>query len=79
MSNAVRWKLVLGSSADASNEIPLSPDYGRMDDVLTALYDSKPAERKGGLGASSPRVTRWLGDIRQYFPSSVVAVYRKTP
>jgi Mg-chelatase subunit ChlD len=42
-----------------------------MDQVLEALYD---AERKGGLGSSSPNVARWLGDIRAYFPSSVVRV-----
>jgi Mg-chelatase subunit ChlD len=77
MSNAARWKLVLGSPADAANEVPLSPDYGRMDDVLTALYDSDSEERRGSLGASSPKVTRWLGDIRQYFPSSVVAVMQR--
>ncbi|MFT4085699.1 MAG: VWA domain-containing protein [Gordonia sp. (in: high G+C Gram-positive bacteria)] len=35
------------------------------------LYD---APRRGGLGASQPRVSRWLGDIRTYFPSSVVQV-----
>jgi Mg-chelatase subunit ChlD len=42
-----------------------------IDQVLEALYDS---ERKGGLGNSSPNVARWLGDIREYFPSSVVRV-----
>lgn len=30
--------------------------------------------RQGGLGASAPRVARWLGDIRRYFPSGVVQV-----
>ncbi|WP_324678846.1 VWA domain-containing protein [Hymenobacter sp. GOD-10R] len=77
MSNPARWKLVLGSPADADNTIPMSVDYGRMDEVLTALYDQDSTERKAGLGASSPRVSRWLGDIRQYFPSSVVAVMQK--
>jgi len=77
MSNPARWKLVLGSPADADNAIPMSPDYGRMDEVLTALYDQDSTARKAGLGASSPRVSRWLGDIRQYFPSSVVAVMQK--
>ena len=42
-----------------------------MDQVLEALYD---AERKGGLGSSSPNVARWLGDIRDVLPSSVVRV-----
>src|SRR5205814_2956974 len=42
--------------------------------TLGALYD---AERTGGLGTSSPRVTRWLGDIRTYFPSSIVRVLQR--
>ncbi|ADO70996.1 VWA containing CoxE family protein [Stigmatella aurantiaca DW4/3-1] len=42
-----------------------------MDRALAALYDS---ERKAGLGGSSPHVARWLGDIREYFPASVVRV-----
>lgn len=45
-----------------------------MDEVLEALYDS---DREGGLGASSPNVNRWLGDIRRYFPSSVVRVMQR--
>jgi Mg-chelatase subunit ChlD len=45
-----------------------------MDRALEALYD---APRKGGLGASAPNVARWLGDIREYFPSSVVHVMQK--
>lgn len=76
-AHAARWKLVLGSSADADNSLPFSPDYGRMDEVLTQLYDQPAQERRGGLGGSAPRVSRWLGDIRQYFPSSVVAVMQK--
>ncbi|HEX8656563.1 MAG TPA: hypothetical protein VF690_03475, partial [Hymenobacter sp.] len=69
MSNQARWKLVLGSAADAANAVPLPPDYGRMDDVLTALYDGDRAERRAGLGGSAPRVSRWLSDIREYFPA----------
>lgn len=45
-----------------------------MDGVLEALYDS---DRKGGLGASSPNVNRWLGDIRKYFPTSIVQVMQQ--
>ncbi len=33
--------------------------------------------RRGGLGASAPRVARWLGDIRTYFPTSVVQVMQR--
>ena len=45
-----------------------------MDRVLEALYDS---DRSAGLGSSCPNVNRWLGDIRQYFPKSVVQVMQK--
>lgn len=57
--------------------MPLPPDYGRMDDVLTALYDGDQAERRAGLGGLVPRVSRWLGDIRAYFPAEVVAVMQQ--
>ncbi|MEW1721180.1 VWA domain-containing protein [Streptomyces sp. NPDC093109] len=33
--------------------------------------------RAGGLGASAPSVARWLGDIRTYFPSTVVQVMQR--
>ena len=45
-----------------------------MDRVLEALYDS---DRSGGLGSSSPNVSRWLGDIRTYFPSSSVRIMQQ--
>jgi hypothetical protein len=35
------------------------------------------AARTGALGRSAPRVARWLGDIRQYFPSTVVQVMQR--
>jgi Mg-chelatase subunit ChlD len=70
-----RWRLMLGKDADqALGEIPLDKIEGGMDKSLTALYES---ERKGGLGASSPNVSRWLGDIRTYFPTSVVKVMQQ--
>ena len=33
--------------------------------------------RGAGYGASAPRVARWLGDIRRYFPSTVVQVMQR--
>lgn len=69
-----RWRLVLGEPAQADLGVSLSSELRGMDDVLAALYDS---ERRGGLGASSPNVARWLGDIREYFPSSVVKVMQQ--
>ncbi|MCS6859810.1 MAG: VWA domain-containing protein [Abditibacteriales bacterium] len=63
-----------------------------MDDVLDMLYEAggdeedltmdgrglkPPRSRRGGLGSSAPEVVRWLGNIRSYFPSSVVRVMQK--
>ena len=71
-----KWRLILGKDADKNNDNPisLSAEMKGMDDVLDALYDS---ERKAGLGSSSPNVNRWLGDIRKYFPGSVVQLMQK--
>jgi Mg-chelatase subunit ChlD len=79
-----RWRLVLGGGdADGTGE-QLSPGDAGMDQALAALYGSGDASadgsagsaggRGGDLGASAPRVARWLGDIRRYFPSTVVQV-----
>lgn len=74
-----RWRMILGSPAQAPRggqglECQLSESEVQMDKALQALYDS---DRKAGLGSSSPHVNRWLGDIRTYFPSSVVKVMQK--
>jgi Mg-chelatase subunit ChlD len=66
-----RWRLVLGEPAQGTLGASLGEAELRMDRALSALYDS---ERKAGLGGSSPHVARWLGDIREYFPASVVRV-----
>jgi Mg-chelatase subunit ChlD len=62
-----RWRLVLGGE-DAEG---LSPSDVERDKALSELYDGN---RRSGMGRSAPRVARWLGDIRTYFPSSVVQV-----
>jgi Mg-chelatase subunit ChlD len=79
-----RWRLILGggeadgisgsTEGDSGVSITLSGTDKAMDDALSALYDS---ERTGGLGSSAPNVARWLGDIRTYFPTSVVRVMQK--
>ena len=33
--------------------------------------------RRGGLGSSAPKVSRWLGDIREFFPQTVVQVIQR--
>ena len=69
-----RWRLVLGEPAAPALPAPLDSLDAGIDRALGALYDS---DRRGGLSASSPSVSRWLGDIREYFPSSVVQVMQK--
>lgn len=69
-----RWRLLLGRHADEELDTQLSREQLGMDRTLEALYDS---ERSSGLGASSPNVARWLGDIRSYFPSSVVKLMQQ--
>jgi Mg-chelatase subunit ChlD len=69
-----RWRLVLGDAAQDSCGVSLSGDLQRADAALGALYDS---ERSGSLGPSQPNVARWLGDIREFFPTSVVQVMQQ--
>ena len=69
-----RWRLILGDPADSV--LPkLDPREANMDQCLTFLYEAK--NQKGGREKSAPKVARWLGDIRNYFPSSVVQVMQK--
>ena len=69
-----RWRLILGGSESDGTGFALSHSDLQMDRALESLYD---AEREGGLGASSPTIARWLGDIRSYFPSSVVRIMQQ--
>lgn len=69
-----KWRLILGGGENDGTQMSLSKEQMQLDDVLNALYDS---DRKGGLGSSSPSVSRWLGDIRNYFPSTVVQVMQQ--
>ena len=71
-----RWRLILGGSEADGIGCKLSSTDGQMDSALSALYDAGGSQR-GGLGSSAPKVARWLGDIRSYFPSSVVRVMQK--
>lgn len=72
-----RWRLVLGGDKAEGTGISLGEADTRMDQALAALYEADGRDRKGGLGASAPSVARWLGDIRGYFPSSVVRVMQQ--
>ncbi|EIJ42852.1 uncharacterized protein containing a von Willebrand factor type A (vWA) domain [Beggiatoa alba B18LD] len=70
-----RWRLLLGGGAADGTGCQLGKEDTRLDSTLSQLYDSD--SRKGGLGSSAPNIARWLGDIREYFPQSVVQVMQK--
>lgn len=72
-----RWSLVLGTEAESS---VLSDHDRRLSEALSALYDIEAAGAKKGRGSlsrSAPHVSKWLGDIREFFPSSVVQVIQR--
>ncbi len=69
-----KWRLILGSKADPDGGVTLPGKMTAMSNTLDALYDS---DRRKSLGSSSPNVNRWLGDIRQYFPTPVVQIMQR--
>ena len=80
-----RWRLVLGGGEADGTGRGLGGDDLRIDAAMAAVYDHDGDRRQGGrgsghsggLGRSAPRVARWLGDIRTYFPKPVVQVMQR--
>ena len=76
-----RWRLVLGGGADGTGQSSVrrrrrasTRPWPRSTTPAPTARRGDQAARGAGLGASAPRVARWLGDIRTYFPSTVVQV-----
>jgi hypothetical protein len=81
-----RWRLILGGDEADGTGCSLGARDLAIDRSLDALYgasglgegeEGRSTSRRGGLGGSAPSVARWLGDIRQFFPSQVVRVMQK--
>ncbi len=74
-----RWRLVLGADSDES--AALSESDRRLSTALTALYGGETSDSdkkgRGSLSRSAPKVSKWLGDIREFFPASVVQVVQR--
>ncbi len=74
-----RWRLVLGADSDES--AALSESDRRLSTALTALYGGEASDSdkkgRGSLSRSAPKVSKWLGDIREFFPASVVQVVQR--
>ena len=76
-----RWRLVLGGGEAEGTGCQLQGSDARLDGALENLYMTPEEKEKNrlnvGKGASRPNVARWLGDIREFFPSSVVRVMQQ--
>jgi Mg-chelatase subunit ChlD len=69
-----KWRLILGGQQNDGTGFSLNEKDVAIDKTLEALYDTN---KQGGLGPSSPNVARWLGDIRTFFPNTVVQVMQQ--
>lgn len=78
-----RWRMVLGNPNADGTGVQLDADDKGIDAALGALYEfehtgkfdySPERDRKGSGGKGSLSVAKWLGDIRKYFPQSVVKI-----
>jgi hypothetical protein len=81
----LRWRLIVGpepggrsgSAFDAAEQrLGVDPRLTRVDQALDFLYGQSD-QRSAGLGGSSPYVPTWLGEIRRFFPTDVVAFMEK--
>ncbi|WP_299395163.1 VWA domain-containing protein [uncultured Desulfovibrio sp.] len=68
-----RWRLILGDVCAC----PLSAEDRKRDAALAFVYEQDKQDRRGGYGDSAPSVSRWLGDIRAYFPESTALVLQQ--
>lgn len=67
-----RWRLALGEPSDREGLPSLSDEDQRMSDALSQLYGGS-----GGFGRSTPRIAKWLGDVREFFPTPVVQIVQR--
>lgn len=75
-----RWRLILGQDTQKqfSNQhtFSLSEEQYLMDTALANIYGGGGEESGfgAGNGASSPKLTKWLGDIRTLFDKEIVTI-----
>ncbi len=78
-----RWRLILGEDSKGMLEsrsggaCELSPEQQLMDEALAALYNQTNEGgfgQGGGKGPSSPKIAKWLGDIRSLFDQEMVSI-----
>lgn len=76
-----RWRLILGVDSEKMMEqmggaAALSAEEMLMDSALSQIYGNDGAELSGrtGRGPSSPKLTKWLGDLRTLFSPMEIKV-----
>lgn len=79
-----RWRLILGTDVNEQMESmgsgTLDGEYDLMDQALDAIYSGGTLDNGnnfgygGGKGASAPRISRWLGDVRNLFDKDIVKI-----
>lgn len=77
-----RWRLILGSGCDEminslGGAAEMSADELLMDSALSQIYGNDSGANLSGTagrGASSPKLTKWLGDLRSLFASAEIKV-----
>mgnify|MGYP000560186697 CR=1 FL=1 len=71
-----RWRMALGTQTDqcSAEDQKLS---GALDKLYAQGGGPNDSSRKAGLGGSAPKVSKWMGDIRELFPQSVVQVLQQ--
>ena len=84
MEELTKWRMILGGDQADGTDVSLSKDLSQIDDALSALYefdakgefdyDDESFKKNIRASGSNPSISRWLGDIRKYFPSTVVEV-----
>ncbi|MDE6520723.1 MAG: VWA domain-containing protein [Ruminococcus sp.] len=80
-----RWRLILGESAEdklnaMGGGVPLSAEEMLMDSALSQIYGADSSDGSGtgaGKGMSSPKLTKWLGDLRSLFAPMEIKVIQR--
>jgi hypothetical protein len=90
INDITKWRLILGGDEADGTGVSLSQELSQIDGALGALYefdqngefgygsgeDGENGSGKTGDGGrvGTPSLSKWLGDIRKYFPARTVEV-----
>ena len=75
-----RWRLLLGGEEADGIGVALDERETGVDRTIAELYEgslSTKGNRSSNMAGSSPRVAAWLGDVRKYFPVTIVQVMQR--